>query len=337
RLAPYTTVKIGGPAEVFCQVDTTKDLADLTIYAKQHALDITILGWGANTLIADRGIRGLVVKNTANAVAVLPSVPEGALSSRVVPRWDDTARQQHLPQKHVTHGEHVAVRVDAGTPLSYLINTLLQQNIVGLEWFARIPATLGGAIYNNIHGAHTFISDYIHSVEVVGEDGRIHTLPANKLAFAYDYSRFHHTNEVILSAILLLYKGNGTKALKQSIDWAKAKKHHPQNSLGCIFQNLSAQDQARLALPTPSVSYVIDQVLDLKGFTIGGARVSEKHAAFIENTANATADEYLAVIKHLQAVAREQSGVQLQPEIFFKGFTTDELAGVIHTDTYNTL
>ncbi len=335
-LAPFTTVKIGGPAEAFARITTREELVAVTKYARQNDIPLTILGWGANTLIADRGLRGIVIRNEANKITVQEGLPPVIYQTpEVSARWgaDDTQgtnkyqfadldfAEQHAPQVWVT--------MDSGVSLPMAINILLSQEVTGLQWYARIPASVGGAIYNNIHGGTHFISEVLNSVSVITKDGAEKTIPVTELEAGYDYSRFHHSEETIIAADFLLYKGDVLKAKQVAQEWAVRKKIQPQNSLGCVFQNISADEQKRLELPTPSIGYIVEHVLKLQSYKVGDAIVSPKHAAFIENTGNATASDYLEIIRTILTMAQEKLGVQLQPEIFFLGFTSEELTGIV--------
>ncbi len=326
-LASFTTVKIGGPAELLIETKSSQELKMLASYAHQANLALTVLGWGANTLIADAGIRGITVVNKSSLFHPMPEKPvEQTLGESIVPRWHSlNSGGQDFFDYYTGTETKVLVELDSGTPLPYAINFSLAQGLTGLEWFSRIPATIGGAIYNNIHGGAHFISEQIHSVTILDEAGEIQKLAPSELEFAYDYSRFHRTKEIILSAELILFKGNIDKARVAAAAWAQQKKHQPQNSLGCVFQNLSPQEQARLDLPTTSIGYFIEKKLKLAGLTIGGARVSTHHAAFIENTGGATALDYLQVISQIQLQAKKDFQVTMKPEIFFLGFSDQEL------------
>lgn len=329
-LSAYTTVKIGGPAEVFCEVTTQDEFIQIISYCQKENIPLTVLGWGANTLIADRGIAGLVIKYVTQQVLVNIDQTPSASGVEVEARWQNGEDEQFPHFSELNYSEEdqpkIEVEMQAGAPLSFAINYLLQQGVTGLQWFSRIPATIGGAIFNNIHGGTHFISEYILSVDVVNEEGKRVTYTADQLEFGYDYSRFHHTNEIIISAKFSLYKGDVEKAKQVVSAWAVQKKQQPQNSLGCVFQNISVEDQKRLQYPTPSVGYIIDKVLNKKGFRIGDAQISEKHAAFIENKGSATAQDYLEIIKVIVTEVKEKTGLTIRPEIFFKGFTQEELS-----------
>ena len=303
-LKNHTPVKIGGPAEVFWQAHDQKNLIDVCKFCLNHNIPFQLIGWGANTLFSDQGLTGLVIKNSVTQLVLLPQPPQ----------TDQRDNSQLL-------------NATSGFPLPVLINQLLNQNIVGLEFWARIPATVGGAIYNNIHGFQgKLLSSIVSQVEVLSNSGEVLTLQPEELEFAYDYSRFHHTNETILSAQFVLNQADPSQAKELLKQIATAKRHHPPVSLGCVFQNLTPDQQQQLQINTTSTGYVIDKLLNLSGFQIGDAQISTKHAAFIENIGAATAQDYLNVIGVILTKAREQLDIELKTEIFFKGFSSSELA-----------
>jgi len=334
-LAPFTTVRIGGPAEAFARIKNRADLAAVTQYARAHHIPLTILGWGANTLIADRGLRGIVLRNDTSEIIIHDELPTQINQTPAVgPRWgaDDAQGTAKYDFSDLDFAEQQAERVwvtmDSGVSLPMAINILLSKGVTGLQWYARIPASIGGAIYNNIHGGTHFISEIINSVTVITPEGVEKVIPVTELEAGYDYSRFHHSGESIIAADFLLYRGDVAQAKQVAQEWAVRKKIQPQNSLGCVFQNISPEEQARLNLPTPSIGYMIEHVLQLQNYQVGDAIVSPHHAAFIENRGQASAAEYLEIIRTIIQAAREKLNITLKPEIFFLGFTDAELAGI---------
>ncbi len=329
-LAHHTTVGVGGPAELFCTIRSSDELTHVLREAIKLQVPTTMLGWGANTLIADRGIKGLVIKNMTSEIKVLTEPPGDTPPIAIDARWNAATADTKMPQFQnldydESDAETVLVRVASGAALPVLIQQLVQQGLTGLQWFTKIPASLGGAIVNNIHGGTHYISEYVDSVKILDATGQLQTLTADQLAFGYDYSRFHTSGEWIISATLRLYKGDQARAQKVITDWSRQKQKQPARSLGCVFQNISAAEQMRLKLPTPSIGYIIDQKLQLAGLRIGDAEISKQHAAFIVNTRAATASDYLSLIRHIYTQVQQKLGISLKPEIFFKGFTSDEL------------
>ncbi|GIK83807.1 MAG: UDP-N-acetylenolpyruvoylglucosamine reductase [Patescibacteria group bacterium] len=340
-LAQHTTVKIGGPAELYCETKNSQDFIALVSFMRKNNLPLTLLGWGANTLISDSGITGLVVRNTSQTITILDS--EGHTTrtfnqqeqERIAARWQSDSQKGTFTYEFSdldydeSEAERVLVELDSGVSLPYAINILIQQGITGLQWYSRIPATVGGAIYNNIHGGTHFISEVIKSIAVIDEQGKSRVLDKSELKAGYDVSRFHETDETIVSAVFSLYKGDTQKAAYVAREWAVRKAIQPQRSLGCVFQNISNEVKDKLGYPTTSVGYIVEHVLNKKGFQIGDAKISEKHGAFIENVGNATAKEYLEVIRTVISQTERKTGVKLKPEIFFLGFKKSELAGIV--------
>lgn len=255
-LAPYTTVQIGGPAEFFITATGSDHLrAILDDLALKQAQNITILGNGSNTLISDSGLSGYVIKNNSNHIEIL---------------------------------QNNQIKVDSGVQLPYLIDFSLKNGLTGLETFAYIPSTVGGAIAGNIHGTEFHFKDITKSIKYYSDQ-----------------------NPIILSAILQLKKGNATDALKIKDEIIQKKSlNQPMNSLGCIFKNPSSQSTAGM---------IIDQQLGLKGFRIGDAAISEKHANFIVNLGHATAKDYYSVICHIKKLALEKLNLNLDLEIKLLG------------------
>jgi UDP-N-acetylmuramate dehydrogenase len=190
-----------------------------------------------------------------------------------------------------------------------------------------VPGNLGGAIYNNSHYLHHLIGEYISRVEVADEKGSVYWLNHDECDFKYDYSRFHQTNEVILSAEFELKLGSSEESQKL-IKEATLKRATSQPlgipSSGCIFQNAPMTPELAKRFPQFSQAthigggFLIDQA-GLKGASEGDIEVSEKHAAFFVNKGKGTAKETVALMKKVRQKVKEQFGVELQTEVFFLG------------------
>ena len=250
-LASYTTVKIGGPADIF--INTTNSQEFINVLKLLSDQPITILGNGSNVLISDSGIRGIVINNNSDEIETLPNNQ---------------------------------IKVASGVQLSTLINFTLDHNLLGLEEFAYIPSTVGGAITGNIHGINkNHFSKFINSVEKY--------------------------NDFIISAVLNLESGNSTPAKIQIKEIIQKKSAiQPMNSLGSVFKNIEGKD------PT---GMIIDQQLNLKGHSIGAAQISSNHANFIVNNGSATAKDYLALINLIQSQMQTKFGFQFELEIKLLG------------------
>lgn len=256
-LAPYTTVKIGGPADIFIHTKNSSEFSNVLTFCRDatHGVStnpITIIGNGSNVLISDSGIRGIVIKNDSQEVEIL---------------------------------ENNRVKVSSGTQLSYLINFTLDNNLTGLEEFAYIPSTVGGAIAGKIHGVRGFFMDYVESVE--------------------------KQDNFIISAILKLTPNDSTQAKAESLEIIRKKSLvQSMNSLGSVFKNKEGQNPSGM---------IIDKDLNLRGYSIGDAQISPNHGNFIINNGKATAADYLSLIKLIQSKVQEKLGFQFELEIKLLG------------------
>ena len=277
-LAPFTTVKIGGPAQTLIITDTTQEFIEAL--QKTGSSDVFILGNGSNILISDRGIPATVIKNNSQSVAYLDSD---------------------------------LVKVDSGVQLPWLINDTIDHSLSGLEEFAYIPSSIGGAIYGNIHGVNKSNFDkFVRKITVFDRKTQtVAELDSLSMSWDYDFSEFKEKPHlIILSALLQLTPGNKNLSQQQVKDIiAKKILSQSMNSLGSTFKNP----------PGDAAGRIIDQELKLKGYRIGDAQISPKHANFILNLGQATATDYKAVIDHVIQTAKTKLNLILEPEIIFWG------------------
>jgi len=192
---------------------------------------------------------------------------------------------------------------------------LLNLGLTGLERFVSIPATVGGATYINMHGMDKFWADYLISAEILTKDNQPKTVDNQYFQFAYDYSIIKESKDIVLTNTIQLQKGNQKQALKLAKSLQLKKAHHPQRSAGCIFQNLSDKQQKTLDLPTPSIGYLMDKVLKLKGTKRGQAKISDSHAGFIENMRDASSKDVLDIISLMRQKAKKELDLDLKLEI----------------------
>lgn len=336
-LALHTTVGIGGPADIWYEAQSNAEFIEAINLARKLNIPLTILGRGSNVLISDEGIRGLVLKNGSKNIIIGSELPVKETKEldqemeKIAYRWASDNNQGTFKYEfkdldyEESNSPRIEVKIDSGVDMAFAINYLINKGITGLQWYARIPGNLGGWVYNNVHGGTHFINELIKSVEVINENGAVMTLKPADLKFGYDESRFHSTNEIILSVTLELYKGDQQKAKAAAIEWAKRKAIQPHRSTGSVFKNLSSEEQSRLGYPTASIGYIIEHVIKLSGFRVGDAAISKAHHGFIENLGRATANDYLQVITTIKKTAKEKIGIELHPEIFFLGFSEDQL------------
>lgn len=331
-LKAHTTFKIGGPADILINATTKEELLSILRLAKEFVLPYTMLGWGSNILVSDKGIRGIVIKNQAKSIKI-----EGMQNNKHETQKDKRSKIIDLPARldevepkkyysfedldySESDAENINVEAESGTPLPITIITLIRQGITGLQWFGGIPGTIGGAVYNNIHGGSHFLSEYIESVAIYNPETNSEKIfQAAECNFGYDSSRFHKSGEIILSVKFRLKKGNARKAEFVYKEWTRRKKVQPQKSAGCVWKNLSEEERNRLNLESGSWGYIIDKILGLKGRQIGGAKISENHAAFIENIKDAKAQDVLDLMSLIKKKSKEKLGIIPESEIFVIG------------------
>lgn len=288
-LAPYTTFKIGGPADYLYRARTEEELADSLLLAREMEIPVFLLGLGANILIADRGVRGLVVKNEVSAIDFL----EGS---------------------RVRAGSGVIVYHD-------LIQETVSRGLGGLHHYVGIPSTVGGAIWQNLHFLSppperertVFVEEVVESARILSADDRIEEVGRDYFEFGYDYSILHDRNDVVLSVVFALEptpEQELRETVRENLRWRDDR--HPDlwlyPSAGSIFQKIEGVGAGRL----------IDQC-GLKGHVLGNAQIFHKHANIVVNLGGATAADVRAIIDLAQRTVREQLGYALDPEIGFIG------------------
>ncbi|MGI5828268.1 MAG: FAD-binding protein [Patescibacteria group bacterium] len=325
-LSRHTTIGIGGPAEIFYIAKDEVELKKVLGLAGKHAVPVWVLGGGSNVIVSDKGLEGLVIKIQLNGFEkVSASEFSIANKAKVKSRLSQLSPSsgyniENLNGKTTQSGKPIYIKVGAGWRLSALMQRCLSEEITGLEWFSGIPSSVGGAVYMNIHGGESFFSDFIVSVTTLALEGESKTYTRPEMKFDYDCSIFQQNKEIVTSVVLRLYKGNVKSASEVIKKWGVAKiTNQPQKSAGCIFQNLNKTQQQLLKLPTPSIGYIIDTKLHLSGYCVGGARISPKHAGFIENINSASASDVKTLVELVEKRFKDKYGLDLKREVEFIG------------------
>lgn len=296
-LAKHTYMKIGGPADQFVEVMSKDDLIEAVRYAIKDKIPYIVIGGGSNVLVADKGFRGLIIKNKTSHIQ-LKGFAGGVQNGKV-------------------DLKEVLVEAESGVPANLLIRYTLDQGLAGLEEMLGLPGSVGGAVYNNSHHLDKLWGDHIVEVEVIDGEGKLKKYSHDDLNLAYDYSILHKTKETVLTATFQLVKGDKTKLWEVATEAVKrrsATQPLGKPSSGCMFKNISLADKMRLGVPTLSVGYLIDKS-GLKGMRVGGASVSDVHANFIVNDGSATSSDVLSLIKEVKKIIKEKYGVNLELEV----------------------
>ena len=286
-LAPYTTFQIGGPAELLYRAWTAQELADAVQTARELDVPYFVLGSGANILIGDGGIRGLVIRNESRGV-----------------EFRDRGR----------------VRAESGVMVyPDLIHETVSRGLGGLHHYVGIPSTVGGAIWQNLHFLSpdrertVFLEEVVDACELLTAEGERRTVGVDYLDFGYDYSVLHERDDVVLAVTFRLESTPEAElrtVIRENLAWRNDR--HPDlwlyPSAGSIFKKIDGVGAGRL----------IDEC-GLKGYVHGRAQVFHRHANIIVNLGGATATEVRELIAHVQERVLQETGQELEPEIGFIG------------------
>lgn len=288
-LASFTTFKVGGPADILIETQNADEIVQAVKLAHAAGVKVTMLGGGSNVLIADRGIRGLVIRTRGGEVKPI--------------------------------GDRL-VRADAAITINGLVRWTINRGYAGLEAWAGTPGTVGGAIYGNAHWKKINIGDLVESVRLVKADGTLLQAPADRMEFEYDYSRLKRTGEIVLWVAFRVTPGGDPAALRsvarESLAFRKRTQPLESPSAGCIFMNPDPViDKVPEGIP-PSAGALVDRA-GLKGAALGGARVSPTHANFIINDGSASAVEIHQLVEKCRGAVKERFGVTLRSEIICLG------------------
>ena len=271
----HTTFKIGGPADYFCRPCDAGELSGLIRLLKEEDIPYIITGNGSNMLVSDKGIEGAVIS-----------------ISNKFNRID-------------TDGETVCA--GAGALLGTISKTALSNGLSGLEFASGIPGTLGGAVYMNAGAYGGEMKDVVKSVSFMDTDGIIGNISGEELCFGYRKSYFTDKNLIILSCEMKLKKGVREEIAAKMSELSKrrsSKQPLDMPSAGSVFKR-----------PQGYFAGTLIEQAGLKGFSIGGAEVSSKHAGFIINKKDAKASDVTALIEHIINTVEEKFSVRLEPEI----------------------
>jgi len=271
----HTTFKIGGPADVLVLPDNITDIMNTAAFCREYQIPIFILGLGSNILVTDKGIRGVVVKLGTGLNNISISGKE--------------------------------IYAESGMSIAELSRLAAENGLSGLEFAEGIPGSLGGAIVMNAGAYNGEMKDVLHEVCAVDTMGTLKTFKNEQMNFGYRRSIFQTGEYIVMAARIQLKHGNKSDIVKIMKEFAQRRQEKQPMEL----------PSAGSAFKRPEGFYVgpIIEELGLKGFSIGGAAVSDKHAGFIVNIGGATAEDVLNLISYIQEKAKERYGVDLLPEI----------------------
>lgn len=281
KMSEYTSFRVGGSAKMLILPKNTEELLSVISSLKDDD-NYMIIGAGSNILFADSGFDGIIVRLCDNFKTL--SV------------------------------ENDVITASAGTRLSVLTSFALKNRLTGLEFAGGIPGTVGGGLYMNAGAYGGEMKDCLFSADVITKDGKIKTIPVNECELSYRNSIFKKENLIVLSAKFKLNKANA-----EELETAYAR----LNEL-----NRRRRDSQPLEYPSAGstfkrpVGYYAAALIEecgLKGFRVGGATVSQKHAGFVINDMNASSKEIYTLIKCVQKIVKDKKDVELEPEVILAG------------------
>ncbi len=275
-LSENTSFKIGGPAEIFAKPSTVNQVCDIVKFCKKNEIPLLPLGKGSNVLISDEGIPGIVM-NFGIDMANISLLGDNA------------------------------IYCEAGVSLTKLCNFALENSLTGLEFAYGIPGSVGGAVFMNAGAYGGEIKDVISCADHVDKNGNIGRFEKDELQMSYRHSVYSNKEYFITGALFVLKKGDRME-IKEKMDelWEKRFDKQPMDkpSAGSTFK----RPEGAFA------SALIDQC-GLKGYSVGDAEVSTKHAGFVINNGNATCADVLKLIEDIQKKVKEETGYFIEPEV----------------------
>src|SRR5215212_7146274 len=279
-LAPYTSARIGGPADILITTESADELARTIKLLQKQEIDYLLLGGGSNVLVSDRGVRGVVVLNRAKAV-------------------------------RFHNGDQPSVTVESGVIFSNLANRCASKSFAGLEWAATVPGTIGGAVYGNAGAFGGDMAGNLICAELLTENRREKFTP-EQMGFGYRTSvlKRGELDAVVLAAELRLQNSTKEEATVKIEQFSAHRKatQPPGASMGSMFKNPNGDYAGRLI-----------EAAGLKGTRIGNAEISPLHGNFFINHANTRAEDIRALVELVQKTVKEKQGVDLELEIEFVG------------------
>ncbi|MEB8801514.1 UDP-N-acetylmuramate dehydrogenase [Bacillus cereus] len=275
-LAHYTTMKIGGPADILIVPKHVAGIEKTLQLVKQYKTKWTVIGRGSNLLVSDQGIEGVVIR-----------LGEGL---------------DHLEvEKH-------KVRVGSGYPLIKLSTLLSRQGLAGLEFASGIPGSVGGAVYMNAGAHKSDISSVLSKALILFEDGTIDWLTNKELEFSYRASVLQTKRPgIVLEAVFQLQAGKReeiVRSMQNNKDYRRETQPWNHPCAGSVFRN-----------PIPHFAGDLVEKAGLRGYRIGGAQISEMHGNFIVNTGGASAQDVLSLIELIKHTIKDKFDVDMHTEV----------------------
>ena len=285
-MSGHTSFRVGGPADYFVQPASREEIRGAIMAAKEEKVPFFVIGNGSNLLVSDRGWRGMILQVGKNYQEI--TVDDNIITAR------------------------------SGATLARVAKEALDHSLTGMEFAAGIPGSVGGAVAMNAGAYDGEIRNILLDAEVMTSEGKFITIPAADLDLSYRHSCVFEKDYLVLSARFLLAPGDPGQIRGRMDELARARKEKQPleyPSAGSTFKRPKGYFAGKLI-----------QDAGLKGYTVGGAQVSEKHSGFVINRGGATAEEIAFLIAQVQKKVEQQFGVRMEPEVRFVGFEEGETA-----------
>lgn len=275
----HTSFRIGGPADILVMPQDAWEIKSIVACCKSEGVPFFVMGNGTNLLVKDKGIRGVVIKLAQNFNDI-------QVAGRII-------------------------KCKAGIAVSAVGRVALENSLGGLEFVSGIPGSVGGAVVMNAGAYGGEMADVVKKVKVLDFEGNIYEMSKDELQYSYRYSILQNGDRVLLEVEMELVPGIYDEIKARMDDYlARRKQKQPLNlpSAGSAFKRP----------PGNYAGYLIEKA-GLKGYKIGGAMVSDLHSGFIVNIGNATCEDVLKLISHIQKEVKDKFNVKLEPEIKIQG------------------
>lgn len=279
-MSAHTTFKVGGPADCLIELESMEQFCRIQHYLKQLELPFTVMGNGSNTLVSDRGYRGVILQIGRRMSGIR------------------------------TEGNCIVAQ--AGAQLIQVARTAWEHGLTGIEFAFGIPGTVGGGVVMNAGAYGGEMSRIVKQVTVISDSGEMLQLDNESMEFGYRKSTIRNQPFSVMEVVFELEPGD-RDAIRERMEELSAKRKQKQPlefpSAGSTFKRPEGYYAGELIMKA-----------GMRGFQIGGARVSDKHCGFVVNTGNATAEDILEVIHEVQERVKDRFHVELEPEVVFLGF-----------------
>lgn len=303
-LGRYTTFKVGGPADFFYEAKTKEEFVLAIQTARSLNIPIFLLGGGTNILIGDRGVRGFVIKNSTQGIAIRGV--RGSMESG-------------------SSKKTVYVEADSGVPMNKLVRFTIEEGLSGLEMQLGLPGTVGGAVFMNSKWTKPegYVGDSVYQAHILTPRGEVKTVSREYFNFSYDFSSIQKSKDIVISVTFALIQDTKERlweVANASIEYRRETQPQGVFSAGCTFKNISKATSMMASTPnlTTSAGFLVDAA-GLKGDRVGDAQISTVHANFIINLRNATALDVVTLIEKAKEAVKQKFGVTLEEELIRVG------------------